>query len=192
MNLQVPITEMKANGNWPLPWTSAVGLIPEIQTLGKDIVGCELGVSYGFNLVYTLENCPNIKTVYAIDPYSPYDDGPGGFVDQQTIDKVKNLFLINIKPYNSKLKFLNLTSDEAFELIPDNTLDYIFIDGDHSYNSAKKDIAHYFSKVKSGGIFAGHDYGLPGVSRAVKEFREEKNISSPLLNCPNDVWYWYK
>jgi hypothetical protein len=192
MNLQVPITEMKEQGNWPLPWTSAMGLIPEIQLLGESVVGCELGVSYGFNLVYTLESCPNISKVYAIDPYTPYDDGPGGFVDQDTIDKVKALFKQNTARFGDKVCFLNLTSDESFNLIPDKSLDYIFIDGDHSYDSVKKDLAHYYSKVKPGGIFSGHDFSLPGVSRAVKEFRELKNITSNLLNCPNDVWYWYK
>lgn len=193
MNLQIPITQMKEEGNWPLSWTSAVGLVPEIKKLGDNIVGCELGVSYGFNLVYFLEQLPNISKVYAIDPYAPYDDGPGGYVDQVTIDKVKELFLKNIEPFKEKVKFLNLFSSDAIHDIPDNALDYIFIDGDHSYKAVSRDIKFYYSKVKPGGIFAGHDYNLSDVKQAVGEFMSQQNIPSTALKLvPNSTWYWIK
>lgn len=192
-DLTKPIKQMKEEGQWPLPWTSAVGLLPAIRSLGNDVVGCELGVSYGFNLVYTLDNAPNIKKVYAIDPYMPYEDGPGNFVTQEIIDKVKSCFLENIEPHNEKVSFINKTSDEAHELIEDNTLDYIFIDGDHSYEAVVKDIANYYSKVKSGGVFSGHDFGWEGVQKAVGEFLDQQQIDYTKLKfCSNDVWYIFK
>lgn len=193
MNLQIPITQMKEEGNWPLSWTSAIGLVPEIKKLGDNLVGCELGVSYGFNLVYFLDELHNISKVYAIDPYSPYDDGPGGYVDQETIDKVKDLFLQNIEIYKHKVQFINLPSLDAHHDIPNNSLDYIFIDGDHSYKAVSNDIKFYYSKVKSGGIFAGHDYNLSDVKQAVSEFMQQQNVPlSSLKHCPNSTWYWYK
>ena len=191
MNLQVPISQMKVEGSWPLPWTSAIGLVPVLQGLNKDLVGCEVGVSYGFNLVYFLDSLPNITKVYAIDPYMPYDDGPGGMVTQEVIDKVKNLFLENIAPYNN-VKFINLTAIEASSYIPDNSLDYIFIDGDHSYSAVTLDIKTYFKKVKAGGIFSGHDFYLNDVRRAVQEFREKHNIIDELKFVENNTWYWVK
>lgn len=192
MNLQIPITQMKAEGNWPLRWTSAIGLVEKISHLGPDVVGCELGTSYGFNLVYFLENLTNIKKVYAIDPYMPYFDGPSGLVPKDVMDKVKELFLINTEPYKDKVVFINKTGDDAVADIPDNSLDYIFIDGDHSYEAVTNDLKNYFSKVKVGGIFSGHDYSWPGVTKAVGEFRDSNNISTPIQFCANDVWYWIK
>lgn len=192
MNLQIPITQMKAEGNWPLPWTSAIGLVDTIRNLGPSITGCELGTSYGFNLVYFLENLDNISKVYAIDPYMSYDDGPSGVVPQVIMDKVKSLFLINVEPHKDKLIFLNEMSDTAHHSIPNGSLDYIFIDGDHSYQAVYKDVRNYFDKVKTGGIFAGHDFSWEGVTRAVNEFRVEKRIQAPLQRCANDVWYWIK
>lgn len=192
MNLQVPITQMKENGQWPLSWTSAIGLVPKIKELGDNVVGCELGTSYGFNLVYFLDNLPNIKTVYAIDPYAPYYDGPSGYVPKEVMDKVKELFLINTDQYKEKVVFLNEPADTAHDKIPDNSLDYIFIDGDHSYEAVCKDLRNYFSKVKPGGIFSGHDYSWEGVTKAVAEFQKEFNITAPLQRCANDVWYWVK
>lgn len=192
MNLQIPITQMKEEGNWPLPWTSALGLVPVLQGLGRDLVGCEVGVSYGFNLVYFLENLPTITKVYAVDPYLPYDDGPGGLVTQDVIDKVKELFLLNIEPNKDRVKFVNLTSIEAVSYIPDHSLDYVFIDGDHSYKAVTLDIRIYFNKVKSGGIFSGHDFHLNDVRQAVHEFRDKLNITDELKVVENNTWYWVK
>lgn len=192
MNLQVPITTMKEQGQWPLPWTSAIGLVEHIKNLGEGVVGCELGASYGFNLVYFLDNLPNLKKVYAIDPYLSYDDGPSGIVPQEVMDKVRELFLTNIEPYKGTVEFLHMTSEQAFSQIPDESLDYIFIDGDHSYEAVRNDLKNYFSKVKPGGIFAGHDYSWSGVQQAVSEFRNKHKIGKPLQHCSNDVWYWYK
>ena len=74
----------------------------------------------------------------------------------------------------------------------DIKIDYLHIDGDHSYEHAKHDISTYYSKVRSGGLFSGHDFSLPGVTRAVKEFREENNIKEQIMFTNNDVWLWYK
>jgi len=191
VDLTIPIKKMKENGQWPLSWTSGVGLVPKIAALGDNVVGCELGVSYGFNLVYFLDNLPNVKKVYAIDPYMPYDDGPGGIVTQEVIDRVKNCFLDNIEPHKDKVEFINKTSDDAVGDIPDGSLDYIFIDGDHSYEAVCKDIRAYYSKVKSGGMFAGHDKGLPGVDKALDEFAAEMGLPAP-ETCANACWYWIK
>lgn len=68
-------------------------------------------------------------------------------------------------------------SIEAAGSLPDEALDFIYIDGDHSYDACLADLEAYYPKVKRGGILAGHDYldgslaeGEFGVKRAVGEF----------------------
>lgn len=53
----------------------------------------------------------------------------------------------------------------------DGSLDAVFIDADHSYESVASDIAAWLPKVRPGGIIAGHDFSpsFPGVMRAVHE-----------------------
>ena len=182
---------MKQDGEWPLSWTSAIGLVDVVRGLGDNVVGCELGVSYGFNLVYFLDHLPNISRVHAVDPYMPYDDGPSGWVPQEVMDKVRECMLVNIEEHKDKVNFIHKASDEAYKEIEDGSLDYIFIDGDHNYDAVVKDMNNYYSKVRSGGVFAGHDLSWPGVTKAVGEFREANGL--PLHSgCANDVWYWIK
>ena len=53
----------------------------------------------------------------------------------------------------------------------DASLDFVFLDGDHSYDGLKKDIIAWLPKVKKGGIICGHDFCLAdsGVIQAVTE-----------------------
>jgi predicted O-methyltransferase YrrM len=189
------VEEIKEMGYWPPPeGCAAIGLI---ELLPKtEIVGCEIGVAHGFNVVYFLDALPTLKKLYAIDPFLLYDkDGlrqgsPGIFLSQNNADNIKNMFVKNIQPYGNRVEFIQASSEEVFDQFADNYLDYVFIDGEHSYESVAKDIKNYYNKVKTGGIIAGHDYSWPGVQHAVFEFIADKNIN--LQFCNNDVWFWIK
>jgi predicted O-methyltransferase YrrM len=58
-------------------------------------------------------------------------------------------------------------------------LDVVYIDGDHSYDAVRADIAAYAGKLSPGGFLAGHDYhtGYPGVMQAVDEWRKDRPVS---------------
>jgi predicted O-methyltransferase YrrM len=52
----------------------------------------------------------------------------------------------------------------------DGSIDWLFVDADHTYESVRADIAAWAPKVKAGGLFSGHDFAAwPGVTRAVLE-----------------------
>jgi hypothetical protein len=50
------------------------------------------------------------------------------------------------------------SSVEAAEFMPDESLDFVYIDADHDYFNCKRDIEAWFPKVRHGGLVAGHDY----------------------------------
>lgn len=61
--------------------------------------------------------------------------------------------------------------------------DFVFVDGDHTYEMAAHDIKTYGSMVLRGGVVAGHDYDWPTVRKAVLEiFPNVKNVG-------HDIWY---
>jgi len=49
------------------------------------------------------------------------------------------------------------TKQQVERILAGNRLDYLFIDGDHTYEGVKRDFQMYSSLVRSGGIIALHD-----------------------------------
>jgi hypothetical protein len=66
-------------------------------------------------------------------------------------------------------------SGEVLSQFPADFLDWVYIDGNHLYEFAKKDLELSFEKTKPGGYITGDDYAeggwfQGGVKRAVDEF----------------------
>jgi hypothetical protein len=102
----------------------------------------EIGVHRGRSLTAAALVCPE---VYGVDPEMPAH-------------------------IEADATFLRLPSLAAVTRFPDGYFDAVFIDGDHSYEGVKADIAAWRPKTK--GLLCGHDYGksdLPGVTQAVDE-----------------------
>ena len=72
-------------------------------------------------------------------------------------------------------------SGAAAAQFPDDYFDFVYLDGDHTYDGVKTDIASYLPKVKSNGIIAGDDYAIgrwwgDGVIRAFNELIGSGNV----------------
>lgn len=67
---------------------------------------------------------------------------------------------------------LSMTSVEASDLFDNASLDFVFVDGAHDYDSVSLDLWKWWPKVKRGGWMAGHDFThmFPGVMKSVQEF----------------------
>lgn len=165
-----------------------------IKELGNNIVGCEIGVCHGENFCHMLEVCDNIQKLIGIDPYIAYDDY-GGRVSQGETENFREVTFQNLELINAgdRAEIRIMTSDDAVSTISDGSLDFVFIDGNHSQEYVRRDIRNYYDKVKSGGIFAGHDYSMSSVQNELKEFLKEKDISEDKLKLlRNDSWMIYK
>ena len=81
-------------------------------------------------------------------------------------------FMENINPLKDFIKPIKGKSFEEANNFQDNSIDFLFVDGDHSYKGVKKDLESWFPKIKNAGIIAGHDYTEPscGVKMAVDQF----------------------
>ncbi len=90
-----------------------------------------------------------------------------------------------LKKYGNKVKFIRKFSEDAIGHIEDESLDFLYMDGNHQYEFVKKDIELYYPKIKKGGVIGGHDYTSSpeteregfGVFKAVNEFFKKKQIS---------------
>lgn len=102
--------------------------------------------------------------------YEPILETPNGLYDQ---------FLKNIEPVKSVINPIRMKSIEASKLYADESLDFIFIDAAHDYQSVKEDITVWLPKLKKNGIIAGHDYTSHiGVKTAVDELLSVEILGS--------------
>lgn len=147
---------------------------PSFKNLvGKyDLVGVEIGVDSGENAYRILTNL-SIRKLYLIDPWFGYSglDGHGVIGDLDIALKCFEHTQMIMAPFGDKVKIIRKKSEDAIGDIP-NDVDFIYIDGNHRYEWVAKDIKNYYSKVKVGGQFAGHDMksSEPGVKKAVEEY----------------------
>lgn len=58
-------------------------------------------------------------------------------------------------------------SVQAALFYADHSLDFVFIDGDHTETAVDADIEAWLPRVKFGGVLAGHDFDLQSVRRSV-------------------------
>lgn len=90
---------------------------------------------------------------------------------------------INTKTIQNINMIRSLTWDAA-NIFDDNSVDFIFIDAGHHYETVCKDILSWYPKLKSGKIIAGHDFGC-GVKKAVLELLPEAKCYE------HDVVSWF-
>lgn len=70
----------------------------------------------------------------------------------------------------------------------ENSLDFVFIDGDHSYSGVTNDIINWLPKLKPNGVIGGHDYNPieypDNVIKAVDDF-----FGKEIVNVSKNSWY---
>ena len=141
-------------------------------------IGAEIGVDLGTTTQYILMHCPGLELLYAVDLWDrPTQIGRNRktreWINHPDKDIALRTFNDRIYPFQDRVKVLRGISWEMAELVPDGSLDFVFIDADHKYRSVKNDIQAWAQKVRKGGLITGHDINMRGVYRAVKELAKE-------------------
>jgi predicted O-methyltransferase YrrM len=135
-------------------------------------------------------------------------------VDIWNCPEIKKEAQNRLEVYKDRYQFIHKPSVAAATDILDNSLDFCYIDACHRYSHVKEDLNAWWSKVKEGGLFCGHDYSVNekvwlsrrphrkefphfGVAQAVDEFVKEKNLTLHVEPVPGDTdratsWYIFK
>merc|ERR1719174_3670037 len=95
-----------------------------------------------------------------------------------------------MKPYRGRFTLSVQDSIHASAWIAPNSMDMVFIDGDHAPEAISQDLHMWSSKLHSHGILAGHDYSVafPAVVRALHDFATK--LHAELHVGPDDVWWF--
>jgi predicted O-methyltransferase YrrM len=160
--------------------------IPKLIEGFQNPRGIEIGVAEGFTTEHLMKTVDGIS-LYGIDPYSDYIDW-----DENPVNSAKNKASVLEKTKNFKnFTLIEKTSDDAADMFPDESVDFVFIDGLHTYEQVLRDAKNYWPKLGKGGIMIGHDYTrIQGVNKAANEFASEVNLA--IRTAKQDLWYIVK
>jgi len=174
-------------------------------------VGCEIGLEKGKNAQTMFECIPNLK-LYAVDPYKQHSRCSNkassylGLWDEHYLEGIKEQAQKRMQGRNAII--IEKFSEDAAHNIPDNSLDFVYIDGDHSYDFVLQDVILWGRKVRKGGIVSGHDYYFDSnkegryakVTQAINDYTNVHHIEFYITNERPYVkkgdappsWFWVK
>jgi len=140
------------------------------ESLPDNATVVEVGVYEGKSFAYLMVEMINAGkqlNIFAVDSFTFTGENGKSILDN---------FIENMKPVEGQYKIIKSQSWDAASNFKDRSIDFVFIDADHIYESVKRDILAWLPKIKQGGIIAGHDYcnEHPGVIQAVDEIFGKK------------------
>ncbi len=136
-----------------LPWYPRIGTRTDLALLFGELgftKGVEIGTQYGSYAKILLESNSNLHLI-CIDPWAAYDH-----LSQEKQDRRYDKAIETLQGLNYEI--IRKPSIEAVTMFKDNSLDFVYIDGNHVFDYVMLDLIHWSYKVKKGGIIATHDY----------------------------------
>jgi predicted O-methyltransferase YrrM len=123
----------------------------------------EIGSWKGRSAVAIRLGLPASARLWCVDTFRGDDDTYGTGLDHSAIRQEfdRNTAGLDIAVIEAE----SVVAAGEFE---DRSLDWVFIDADHSYTAVRSDIAAWAPKLRPEGLLSGHDYGRGGVTPAVR------------------------
>lgn len=177
----------KPFGPYPAGWMSRRELdwLAERGAEAARIV--EVGVWMGRSTVALLSRSPDCG-LYAVDTWAgvPGDPAQEGLYEDP--EAAYCAFLANLAAPIALGQVRVMREDSvtaAGRLFTEcgQSFDLVFLDGDHSYDAVRADIAAYLPLVRPGGILCGHDFHWSSVERAVN------SMLAPVQRGPDSLWW---
>jgi len=153
----------------------------------REINVIEIGARYGDSSEVIMKNL-NVSNYYIIDPYESYEEySIDGF--NEVLKKNKNIFENTKKKLNNMFSRVNITfyknysnDKNIINNFENESIDLIFIDGNHEYSYVLSDLENYYPKLKKNGIICGDDFFM-------RHYENDFKRSLPLGEYPVKMVY---
>lgn len=152
--------------------------------------GAEIGVYRGeFSEVLCKANS-NLKLI-CVDNWTVYLPTHR----QSSADAAFRMTQNRLAPYGVEIK--RMDSMDAVKEIPEQSLDFVYIDADHEFDGVMPDLIEWSKRVRPGGIVSGHDYfhfRQCEVPQAVDAYTRAHNIHQWYITRQDNPqsWFWVK
>ena len=160
----------------------------------KDLSGVfvEIGTCWGGFAEWLKQNS-SATALITIDPYRKFDTGYEDALNDMTQEQMDHKFqLVAQRLLPQGIMMMRETSYKAAAFFKDESIDFLYIDGNHSYSAVLTDLIRWWPKIKRGGYICGDDvedihvahddegnlfmqhseggYGKYGVAQAIEDF----------------------
>lgn len=182
--------------NGPPPFFCSRGTRKDLAVLFSELGytrGAEIGVHKGYYSTTLCKTIPSLKLI-CVDPWESYNRKYG----PKKMEKYYQNCVNTLSPYGAEI--MRMKSVEAAKIVPDNSLDFVYIDAAHDYDNVMADITAWDPKVRVGGIVSGDDYDYTlkfGVIEAVDKYARDHCIESYYITQSDFIssapsWFWVK
>ena len=134
----------------------------------------EVGAWLGRSSFYLVEKHNTVAKIYVVDTWNGSQNELDTF---HALVKERDIyidFMKNMEKWHGKFTPVRTTSVSAAGMFDNGSVDFVFIDAEHTDAAVTADIAAWLPKLSPSGIIAGHDYHWEGVKAAVdRVFRPE-------------------
>jgi|TARA_B110000259_G_scaffold130501_1_gene147249 hypothetical protein len=194
------------------PFEKHRSILPHyLNSHGLTREGVEVGVLRG-EFSKTILDSWQGKKLHLVDLWADHEDYDEKFHKHDDNYKIA---ISELKQYRDRIQFHRGFSSEMANTFSDESLDFVYLDANHSYAGCRDDIHAWYPKLKKGGLLCGDDYHPDdtmdyngsrfGVTKAVNEFaiQKTKNVSvdwcgdwyfhdSQQNLIPSRNWYFFK
>ena len=164
-----------------------------IQHTSNNIIGAEIGVWQGELSETLLNELPELKMLYMVDRWKPYEGSNMNQASIEDMQQAKEQALSRTRKHGHRRFVIQTDSARASKGLI--MMDFVFIDADHRYEAVKRDLHAWWPAVRSGGLFSGHDYrnrhsknSKIDVKKAVDEFAAARGLT---VNGPDRGKIWW-
>jgi hypothetical protein len=179
---EVPIEQPKPRKVWR--WESIGGL----ALINGYRLGAELGVSSG-RFTWHLCGWMHDMHMIAVDlwegkPKSEIE-GSETYEGRDHEAFYQRFKQVCAEYFPGRVHIRRMDTVEAAKTVTDGSLDFVFIDADHTEAGCARDIDAWYPKIRRGGLISGHDINWDSVRRAVESrFGGEYDV------FPSDNVWW--
>lgn len=158
-------------------------VIADLVLRNEWTAGAELGLWDGRTFLYLLKECPDL-TLIGVDAWVEQGIYKGTDVDGNIWNHSKHERKVRegAEEFGDRAEIVKASTTDAAPHIADKSLDFVFIDADHSAGGVYNDILGWRSKLKETGRLMGHDINWESVKTALRRAAVEYEI------LPDNVW----
>ena len=152
------------------------------QTFSNNKINClEIGARYEESSKIILQNF-NVENYFIVEPYTSYDeyvlDGFNSIINDDSDDIIYKNVKSELTQLNKNVKFYRTFSSNinTISQIPNESIDFIFIDANYTYKYVLEDLQNYYPKLRENGIFCGDDFFMRSHENDIKKMDMERYL----------------